>query len=180
MTWLQAIAAREATAPRPVVSTVGSAVGSLCGWARMFLGTAAGLVACSNSVVNLPDLTFKPKPDVRFYRLGQFFQRYNCPLPHHVADYLRAADGYGLDYRLLPALSIRETHCGIEDTHNNHWGYHPGRRAFDSIEAGINFVAHILAQTPPYQGKTLEQKLLVYNPFPAYPQEVIQIMRQIE
>jgi hypothetical protein len=179
MTCIQAIAAREAIEPRPVAPVAGSVTGSVRGWARA-LGTAAGLVVYSNSAVNLPDLSFRPFPDARFDRLERFFQRYNCPEPQPIVDYLRAADGYGLDYRLLPALSIRETHCGIQDTRNNHWGYHPGRQAFGSVEEGIDFVAQQLALNPPYEGKTIEEKLFVYNPLPAYPKEVMRIMRQIE
>jgi hypothetical protein len=180
VTCFQAISAREAIESRPLEPVTGSIATSLRGWVRM-LGAAAGLVVCSHSNVNLPDATFQPYRDVRFDLLGRFFQRYNCPEPQHVGDYLRVADGYGLDYRLLPALSIRETHCGIqEDTRNNHWGYHPGRQAFNSIEAGIDFVAQQLAKRPPYRGKTLQEKLFVYNPLPEYPGEVMRIMRQIE
>lgn len=179
MTCLRAIAAREAIERRPEAPVAGSIRVSLRGWLRM-LGAAAGLVVSSNYAVNLPEASFKPARDIRFDRLGRFFQRYNCPEPLHISDYLRVADGYGLDYRLLPALSIRETHCGIEDTRNNHWGYDPGRQAFDSIEAGIDFVAQQLALTPLYRGKTVQEKLFVYNPLPDYPQEVIRIMRQIE
>ena len=85
-----------------------------------------------------------------------------------------------MDYRLLPALSIRETHCGLAERHNNYWGYHPGRQSFPSIQAGIDFVAQQLAENPPYRGKSLQEKLFTYNPLPAYPEEVKRIMRQIE
>lgn len=121
-----------------------------------------------------------PKPDPRAARLGKLFRIYHCPEPHHIADYLRAADGYGLDFRLLPAVSIRETSCGAGEKQNNRWGYHPGRMAFPSIEAGIDFVARQLAESPLYKGKTLEGKLFTYNPREAYPGEVRRIMEQAE
>ena len=140
------------------------------------LGAATGLALCANNSATLP----QPVANPRFARLERFFGRYNCPLPQHVTDYLSAADRYGLDYRLLPALSIRETHCGLEETGNNRWGYHPGRQTFPSIEAGIDYVARQLAENPAYKGKTLPDKLFTYNPRAAYPGEVRRIMRQIE
>ena len=113
-------------------------------------------------------------------RLEQFFGRYRCPAPQHIDEYLRAADSYGLDYRLLPALSIRETHCGIEETRNNRWGYHPGRQGFASVAAGIDYVARQLADSPTYRGKSLRDKLFTYNPLTAYPGEVESFMQEIE
>jgi hypothetical protein len=119
------------------------------------------------------------KFDPRINRLEKFFKIYHCPSPHHIAEYLRAADGYGLDYRLLPAVSIRETRCGATGKQgNNHWGYH--RESFSSIEAGIDFLARRLTQNRTYRGKTLRDKLFTYNPRRAYPEEIKQIMRQIE
>jgi hypothetical protein len=121
-----------------------------------------------------------PPSDPRVARLAAFFRAYNCPAPHYVADYIQVADYYRLDYRLLPAISIRETTCGVAEKQHNRWGYHPGRQSFTSVEAGIDYVARQLAENPPYRGKTLREKLFTYNPRPAYPDEVKHIMRQIE
>jgi hypothetical protein len=120
------------------------------------------------------------RSDPRAARLEKFFTHYNCPEPRHVNEYLRAADEYDLDYRLLPAVSLRESHCGTEAWNNNRWGYHPGVQKFPSVEDGINFVARVLAENPVYKGKNLYDKLYTYNPLPAYPKEVQWIMRQIE
>jgi len=121
-----------------------------------------------------------PFPDIRAERLSGFFKAYHCPTPHYVQDYLQAADRYGLDYRLLPAISVRETTCGLAEANNNRWGYHPGRQSFPSVRAGIEFLARQLAMKPPYRGKSLDKKLWTYNPRPTYPEEVRRIMRQIE
>ncbi len=118
-------------------------------------------------------------PDPRIARLERFFHEYHCPAPYHVAGYLHAADDYLLDYRLLPAVSIRETRCGAAAA-NNRWGFRNGQHRFLSVDAGIEFLAHRLAEHPYYKGKTLPQKLFTYNPLPAYPGEVMRIMRQIE
>ena len=145
---------------------------------------AAGLALSATSTADVTPVravSATALPDPRAERLERFFHRYHCPAPYHVDEYLRAADGYELDYRLLPAISIRESLCGVsEKRENNHWGYHPERQSFDSVAAGIDYVARQLAESIYYKGKTLEQKLFVYNPRPAYPIEVQHIMRQIE
>jgi len=149
----------------------------------------AALVVCGTSTADFPVTLTQPvprvvtveiKPDPRAARLGKLFRRYHCPEPHHITEYLRAADGYGLDFRLLPAISIRETQCGVEEWEHNRWGYHPGRQTFPSVEVGINFVSWVLAEGPLYKGKSLHGKLFTYNPREAYPGEVKRIMDQAE
>lgn len=159
-------------------------------WARVVSAATLSLVFCATFTADVPIVPVKrtkllkshlaPKPDPRAAHLGKLFRIYNCPEPHHIREYLRAADGYGLDYRLLPAVSIRETTCGVEERQNNRWGYHPGRQSFPSVEAGIDYVARQLAENPLYKGKTLEGKLFTYNPRAEYPGEVERIMRQAE
>jgi hypothetical protein len=148
---------------------------------RIGLACAGLALALSSTADQAPPLLVTVAPDPRVPRLQRFFQHYNCPIPYHVSEYLRASDDYELDYRLLPAISVRESLCGVsEQSVNNFWGYHPDRLSFPSIEAGIDYVARQLAQSPYYRGKNLVEKLFVYNPRPAYPQEVQRIMRQIE
>ncbi len=118
--------------------------------------------------------------DSRYARLERFFHLYRCPAPLYITEYLRVADENGLDYRLLPAISIRETQCGVHETGNNWWGFHPGEGRFPSVVAGIEFIGKRLAEHPYYKGKELPDKLFRYNPKPAYPGEVQSIMRQIE
>jgi hypothetical protein len=151
------------------------------------LGAAlAGLVLCTIATTEAPvaivSLKTVPavKEDPRTSRLEKFFHRYRCPAPFHISEYLRFADFYKLDYRLLPAIAIRETQCGLYGKDNNHFGYHPGEGSFRSVEAGIEFIAQRLAEHPFYKGKTLYGKLFAYNPRPAYPGEVERIMDQIE
>jgi hypothetical protein len=156
-------------------------------WARALGAAAAGLVLIAATIADVPAARGTSSsfvsltPDPRIVRLERFFKIYHCATPYYTHEYLRAADSYGLDYRLLPAISIRETQCGItaKDA-NNTWGYHPGRQSFPSIGMGIDFIAKRLARHPLYEGKTLKDKLFTYNPRDAYPEEVKRIMRQIE
>lgn len=98
----------------------------------------------------------------------------------YVSEYLRIADENQLDYRLLPAISIRETQCGVHESRNNRLGYHPEVTTFPTVLAGIEFIGKRLADHPYYRGKDIASKLFRYNPKPAYPGEVQWIMRQIE
>jgi hypothetical protein len=154
-------------------------------WARALGAAVAGLAVTATSTVDVPAAAIKPSPppapapDPRIARLENFFQIHHCPAPNPTSEYLRAADSYGLDYRLLPALSIRETLCGRAERHqHNPWGYH--HQSFPSLEAGIDFLAQRLTRHPLYRGKTLHDILFTYNPLPAYPEEIKRIMRQIE
>jgi hypothetical protein len=152
------------------------------------------LTLCASSTADMPPAQLMPAqlergtaqssisfaPDPRIERLERFFHSYHCPAPLHVPEYLQAADDYHLDYRLLPAISIRETRCGITDSDNNHWGFRNGQASFASVEEGIQFMSRRLAEHVYYKGKTLQQKLFTYNPLPAYPGEITRIMSQIE
>jgi hypothetical protein len=121
-----------------------------------------------------------PQRDPRQIKLEAFFQTYDCPTPHHVDDYLRAADDHQIDYRLLPAISLVESTCGSFGRHNNRWGWDSAQHGFASVSDGIEFIASQLAESPYYKGKTLEQKLLTYNPYPRYVEQVRRLMDQIE
>jgi hypothetical protein len=154
-------------------------------WERAVTACVFGFALSASTTADVPAARIIPvldsRPDPRIARLERFFKAYHCPAPYYTSEYLRAADGYALDYRLLPSISIRETLCGTaaKDRHN-YWGYHPGGEGFESVEAGIAFLAHRLTRHQYYKGKALRDKLFTYNPRPAYPGEVQRIMQQIE
>lgn len=161
--------------------------------ARKFGTAAVGLTMCAVTaadgtvVVAVPRApTPPPQPmpvfhaDPRIARLEAFFDSYACPSPRHIAEYLRVADTYGIDYRILPALSVRESTCGHYQQMNNRWGWDNARSGFGSIPAGIEYVGRQLAQAPQYKGKSLDQMLWTYNPLPPYPGEVKKLMQKIE
>jgi hypothetical protein len=117
--------------------------------------------------------------DERRLKLQSFFESYRCPAPFHVEDYLREADKNAIDYRLLPAISVRESTCGRHARLNNHWGWDSARSGFSSVKAGIRYLARILALGPKYRDKTIDGKLKIYNPNLRYVAEVMQLMEEI-
>jgi hypothetical protein len=120
------------------------------------------------------------RPDPRLVKLEDFFRGYNCPQPYHISDYVNAADANGIDYRLLPALSVRESGCGRAGRLSNYWGWDSAHSGFSSVKAGIYYVSERLAKSPLYRGKSLEQKLHRYNPRHRYAREVKRLMGRIE
>jgi len=132
---------------------------------------AIGLVQAANTPPQLPD--------ERRLKLQSFFKAYQCPAPYHVDDYLLEADKNAIDYRLLPAISVRESTCGRHARLNNHWGWDSARNGFSSVKAGIRYLARTLALGPRYKDKTVDAKLKTYNPVVQYVAEVKRLMEEI-
>ena len=117
--------------------------------------------------------------DERRLKLQSFFESYRCPAPLHVEDYLREADKNAIDYRLLPAISVRESTCGRHARLNNHWGWDSARSGFSSVKAGIRYLAQTLSLGPRYKDKPVNAKLKTYNPNLQYVAEVMRLMGEI-
>ena len=124
--------------------------------------------------------TLRTIDDRRHAKLETFFQSFGCPAPYHVKEYLGAADAYAIDYRLLPAISVLESTCGVYQRENNRWGWASARMGFASFRAGLEYIAHQLAEGRYYKNKTLEEKVRMYNPRPQYARMMERLMRQID
>jgi len=115
--------------------------------------------------------------------LIRFFRHYKCPSVNYtlIENYLYAADQNNLDYRLLPALSLIESTCAKHYPYAtaNIFGWDSARTQFPSIPASIDFISKQLAGGRHYQGKTLINKLLAYNPNSEYGPRVISLMGEI-
>jgi len=123
--------------------------------------------------------TVPPRLDIRTEKLETFFRAYNCPAPHHIDEYLSAADAKSIDYRLLPAISVVESTCGSYERMNNRWGWNNAQSGFPSVREGIEFISAQLAENPSYKDKPIEEKLVTYNPDWLYVRQVQRLMRQI-
>ena len=124
-----------------------------------------------------------PTPDARILSLNRFFASNDCPAPFYSIQYLDAADKYDLDYRLLPAISVLESACGKHacDDGIRRWGYGNCKGyTFDSVAEGIDYVSENLANGLYYRGKTIPEKLKMYNPNRRYGPKVEALMRAIE
>lgn len=143
------------------------------------------------AVADTPVVISTPAPmmDVRHIALGNYFSSHNCPLLPYVDDFITAADKSGIDWRLLPAISIHESTCGkrYPVNTNNPFGWLERRQKggeltvakFTSIPTAISFITEQLANGKYYAGKTIRQKLATYCPSPNYPTETISYMNLI-
>ena len=102
--------------------------------------------------------------------LREFFLRYKTPLLVYAQDIVDAADRYGLDYRLLPAIAMQESSGAkkvIQDSHNPFgFGIYGSKVIrFDSWEEGIEIVGQALKEEYADEGlKTPEQIMVKYTP----------------
>lgn len=127
--------------------------------------------------------------DNRAKNIDDYFAKYNLPLAGYGEAFVKTADKYDLDYRLLPAIAMRESTGGKNPCYNdkdNVFGWHSCKTTFDSQEAAIDKVgAHLAGEiksTLTYYGnKTVWKKLRTYNSvIKPYPDQVIAIMNKID
>lgn len=125
--------------------------------------------------------------DNRAELIDMYFKEHNMPLYGYGKKMVEVSDLNGLDWRLLAAISIRETTggknlCKNPKAQNNPFGWGSCRIGFKSIDEAVETVGYKLNNLPVYKGKTTLKKLYYYNGtvIPEYPGQVIQIMNTIK
>jgi len=125
--------------------------------------------------------------DTRAARIDAYFARFSLPLTGYGAQFVAVADKYNLDWRLLPAIGMRETTGGKFACHNNPFGWGSCKIKFTSFANAIDHVGmhlggeHINTDQY-YKNRTSEEKLHYYNGtvIKTYVREVVKIMDRIE
>ena len=108
--------------------------------------------------------------DGRVEKVRQFFALYKSPLEPFAQDIITAADNYGLDYRLLPAIAMQESNlCKKAPTgSNNCWGfgiYAKKVRRFASYPEAIDIVTKTLAKDYKNKGLSTPSEIVtIYTP----------------
>lgn len=84
--------------------------------------------------------------DPRAKALKKVFEKYNSPLAEVAYAYVKYADVYNIDWKLLPAISGLESSYGIHLMPGSHnaYGWGGGRIYFDSWEEGIETISRSL------------------------------------
>jgi len=119
--------------------------------------------------------------DLRPRLLRSFFNKHDAPMAAQADEFVRIADEHNLDYRLLPAIALIETGGGKVCSNYNAFGWGNGRLRFKSWHHAIKTVGTTLATWHPYQNKTLDEALKVYNyEIPKYGVEIKKAMRMID
>lgn len=117
-----------------------------------------------------------------------FFKSRSMPLQGTGMTFVLVAEKYGLDWRLLPAIGVRESSGGKAACSYNAFGwgscklhnFHSYEEAIESV--GKNLGGSNKGTSRYYAGKSTMEKLYHYNGSvePAYPGEVVAIMNMIE
>ncbi|MFA6325072.1 MAG: hypothetical protein WCX46_02485 [Candidatus Paceibacterota bacterium] len=124
------------------------------------------------------------------FAIDTYFREHNMPLEGMGMKMAEEALKNGLDYRLLPATSARESTGGrhsCKRVENNPFGWASCKVGFDSLEKAIEIVAKNFGGNNPntakyYANKTTDEKILSYNPphiVKNYLKEVKWIMNEI-
>ncbi|HRH23334.1 MAG TPA: hypothetical protein PK295_01750 [Candidatus Magasanikbacteria bacterium] len=123
--------------------------------------------------------------DDRADRIDAYFEKHNMPLEGHGKQFVAAADRCGMDWRLLPAIAVRESTGGKRMQYNNPFGWGGATIPFADFDEAIDVVALNLCGDNPktarwYSTTSTYRKLYFYNGtvIPTYPNEVLWIMRQ--
>lgn len=134
------------------------------------VATKPQAVAYSTSEAPIGITTQVDAEEARVDVLKEFFARYNSPLEDYSSQIVAAADKYGLDYRLIPAIAMQESILcrRIPKDSYNCWGFgiHGGEvKKFSDFGQAIETVTKTLATE--YHAKGLTQPAQIvskYNP----------------
>jgi hypothetical protein len=132
------------------------------------------------------DPTLKLEADA----IDAYFTAHDMPLVGTGMKMATVADDNNLDWRLLPAIAVRESTGGKFDckkVENNPFGWGSCKISFNSLDEAIETVALNLGGNNPntashYDNKTVKQILHAYNPpsiVPHYAEQVLAIMKAI-
>ena len=118
--------------------------------------------------------------------IDDYFAKRDMPLEGYGAKFVRVAEENDLDWRLLPAIAIKESTGGKFACYNNPFGWGSCKIKFKSFDAAIETVAKNIGGNNPsteqyYKNKTTVQRLHHYNNsvVPTYTGEILVFMELI-
>lgn len=125
--------------------------------------------------------------------VDSYFEEHDAPLEGYGMKFVIEAEKNGIDWRLLPAIAMRETTggkfaCKSVKAPNNNFGWGSCKMGFESVDKSIEHISKTLGgnndNVKHYKSEmTSDQILKKYNPdsiVPGYSKQVIKIMKEIE
>lgn len=103
--------------------------------------------------------------DARPYIISRFLD--GTPLEPHSKLIVEVSDKYNIDYRLIPAIAMKESQGGlaIDQSTHNAWGFENGRTVFTSWDSAIEAVGKTLKTKYVDKGlSTPEEIMVIYAP----------------
>lgn len=145
----------------------------------------SGLTKENSVIITQEEVIRKDKADA----IDAYFAKYDAPLEGHGMKFVLEAEENDIDWRLLPAIAMRESTGGkhaCKKVSNSVFGWGSCKIGFESIDESIRVVAKNLGGNNPktarhYDEKTTEQILGKYNSvIKNYTKQVMKIMEDIE
>lgn len=125
--------------------------------------------------------------DKRIRILKEFLRTYDSPLTLHSESFIKFADTYQLDYRLLAAISGVESTFGkqLPEKSYNAWGwgiYEDHMIYFKSFDEGVETISKALREDyiNAWKAKDVYQIGRFYAASPTWAQRVVYFMNKIE
>lgn len=122
--------------------------------------------------------------DDRAQRIDAYFTSHDMPLAGYGKEFVAEADANGIDWRLLPAISVKESSGGLHMCSDNPFGFGSCKFGYKNIDQAIAIVSanlggKVVGTSSYYAGDT-NKKLIAYNGTvePLYPERVEKIMSQ--
>ncbi len=119
-------------------------------------------------------------------RLDAYFSKRDMPLEGYGIEFVRSANKYNVDWRLVAAIGVRESSGGKHMMNNNPFGWGSAKIEFDDFSEAIDVVSSNLGGFNPntsryYKGTDTKKKLWYYNGtvMRTYPAEVMSIMEMV-
>ncbi len=123
-------------------------------------------------------------------KIDTYYAKFGMPLEGYGLKMVIESEKYGLDWRLIPAIAVRESTGGkhaCKRAAYNPFGWGSCKIGFKSYDHAIETLAKNLAGENPrtayhYQNKSIRGVLEAYNPpsvVPTYASEVMSIMDRI-
>lgn len=152
--------------------------------------TAAVLSQKQNNELSDPALNKKAEQEEHAKKIAAYFADRNMPLEDFAMKMVIEADKNGIDWRLLPAIAVRESSGGIhacKRVAHNSFGWGGCTIGFKSTDVAIETIAKNLGGNNPktakyYDDMPLRKILNTYNGLAvlAYADQVMGIMSIIE
>ena len=141
--------------------------------------------------ISAQDIALQAEREENAAKIDAYFAGGNMPLEGYGMKMVTEAEAHGLDWRLIPAIAVRESTGGIHACKKatfSAFGWGSCRISFKSYDDAIESLAEHLGGDNPrtaryYDNKSIEQILRTYNPpsvVPRYAEQVIAVMNKIE
>jgi hypothetical protein len=152
---------------------------------RSKLALGVLMLAPALPVSTIADVAPRPMPPLtvaRPYRpaeaIAAFMREHDFAKPYNIGAILEAANRAAIPPSMIVCIEYFESSGGkyFDTETNNPLGWKNGTAAFPSVPAAIHHVSEQLGSGRWYAGKSIEEKLHMYNPRPVYAEKVLGCM----